>query len=78
MTEAVRRVTPEEFDWAAPSRVAGAVRAVIEAAEKADGAAPLDEAALLRLRHDGIAGGVLLVSDDPPVGFALVKQRLAG
>ena len=72
MTEAVRRVTPEEFDWAAPSRVAGAVRAVVEAAEKADGAAPLDEAALLRLRHDGIAGGVLLVSDDPPVGFALV------
>ena len=48
MTEAVRRVTPEEFDWAAPSRVAGAVRAVVEAAEKADGAADEVHAALGR------------------------------
>lgn len=74
MTEAVRRVEPEEFDWGTPSRVAGAVRAVVEAAEAADGAAPLDEAALLRLRHRGIDGSALLVSDDPPVGFAWVHD----
>jgi mycothiol synthase len=74
MTEAVRRVEPDEFSWDRPSRVAGAVRAVVEAAERADGTQPLDEAVLLRLRHHGIAGGTLLVSDDPPAGFAWVHD----
>jgi mycothiol synthase len=74
MTEAVRRVEPDEFSWDRPSRVAGAVRVVVEAAELADGTQPLDEAVLLRLRHHGIAGGTLLVSDDPPAGFAWVHD----
>ena len=74
MTEAVRRVEPDEFRWSAHSPVAGEVREIVEAAERADGAAPLDEAVLLRLRNHGIAGGALLVSDDPPVGFAWVHE----
>ena len=74
MTHAVRRVQPGEFDWAEPSAVAAAVRHVVEAATAADGAAPLDEAALLTLRHRGIVEGALLVSDDPAVGFAWVHE----
>lgn len=74
MTHAVRRVEPGEFDWSGPSEVAGAVRAVLDAAEAEDGAAPLDEAALLTLRNRGIAGSALLVSDDPAAGFAWVHD----
>ena len=75
MTEAVRRVEPGEFDWTASSPVAGEVRATLEAAEAADGAAPLDEAALLRLRHHGIVDSTRLVSDDPAVGLAWVHDE---
>lgn len=75
MTDAVRRVETGEFGWTSPSPISGEVRGVIDGAQRADGAAPLDEAALLRLRHRGIADSVLLVSDDPAVGFAWVHDR---
>lgn len=57
---------PEEF-LTGPSALA-AIEAVCAAAAAHDGAAPLDEAALLRLRHHGLAGTEAWVVPD---GFAL-------
>ncbi|MGA9747389.1 MAG: mycothiol synthase [Nocardioides sp.] len=74
MTDAVRRVDQTEFDRGGQAGVAAAVHGVIDAATSADGVAPLDESALLTLRHRGIAGSTLLVSDDPAAGFAWVHE----
>ncbi len=68
MTPPVRRTDPSDFDWHGP--LGSEVRAVVEAATRADGAAPLDEAALLRLRHHGTADSSLLVTGEPVAGFA--------
>lgn len=50
----------------------GVVEAVRRACRATDGHDPLDEAADLRLRHHGLAGGELRVEED--VGFALVTD----
>jgi mycothiol synthase len=51
-------VPADDFDWSAPDGPAAVVRGVVEASATADGSAPLDEAALLALRH-GLAGTTL-------------------
>jgi mycothiol synthase len=48
---APRAVPAAEFDWSSENGAAGVVRRVVDAAAEADEAAPLDEAALLELRH---------------------------
>ena len=45
------RVAPSHFEWSTVDGAAAVVRQVVAAATEADGAAPLDEAALLALRH---------------------------
>lgn len=64
---AVRRLDADDWDAGTTT----AVREVVAAATDADGAAPLDEAALLALRH-GIAGTRMVVADGTasPAGFA--------
>jgi mycothiol synthase len=64
----VARVGPADFDWSADSGVADVVRRVVAAATDEDGAAPLDEAGLLRLRHRGLDGSALWIAGDS--GFA--------
>ena len=64
----VTRVAPEDFTWTAASGTAADVRRTIAAAAAADGSAPLDEAALLRLRRHGLEGSALWVADSR--GFA--------
>ena len=77
----VTRVSPPDFDRAAfagdgagAAGPAAGVRRVVEAATAYDGTSPLDEAALLSLRHDGIAGSTLWVAtagtDRDVAGFA--------
>ena len=74
MDHQVRRVDPHAFDWSAPTGVAADLRTLLERAEKADGAAALDEAALLALRHHGLEGSTLLVAGDPPAGFLWLRE----
>lgn len=74
MTPHVRRIATADFDWAAADGVAAALRAVVEAAERADQASPLDEAALLTLRHQGLAGSTLLLAGEPVAGFAWLRE----
>jgi mycothiol synthase len=69
---AVRPVADEHFEWSADHGVAAQVRSVVEEAAREDGRAPLNEAALLHLRHHGLAGSTLLVSGEPVEGFAWV------
>ena len=52
------RVAPGDFAWSADGGAAHVVRRVAAEATAADGAAPLDEAALLALRH-GLQGSAL-------------------
>jgi mycothiol synthase len=47
----VTRVAPADFDWSASQGPAAALREVVDLASAEDGAAPLDEAALLALGH---------------------------
>ena len=47
----VAPVDPHDFDWASQVGPAAVVRRVVDAAAVEDGATPLDEAALLGLRH---------------------------
>ncbi len=56
-------VNPDDFD-------ASALTAVVAAAAEADGAEPLNEAALLALRHHGLAGSTLYAAGAD--GFAWV------
>ncbi|QNN54055.1 mycothiol synthase [Nocardioides mesophilus] len=66
-------VTPvalDDFDWSADYGPAARLRTTLEAATSTDGASPLDEAALLRLRHEGLAGSSLWLGDPPAEGFA--------
>jgi|tagenome__1003787_1003787.scaffolds.fasta_scaffold20745030_2 mycothiol synthase len=62
-------VDPARFDWAAPEGTAAEVRRVLAAATRADGAAPLDEAALLSLRHQGLHGSQLWVAGADGFGW---------
>jgi mycothiol synthase len=61
------RVPPAEFDWTSDDGPAGLVRRVVAAAAEADGTAPLDEAALLALRH-GLGSSALWTAGEH--GFA--------
>lgn len=74
MTTQVRRLDPSDFHWpsgAGPGDGPGAqVRDVLAAAASTDGAAPLDEAALLALRHRGLDGTTMLVTGEPVDGVA--------
>jgi mycothiol synthase len=64
----ITRVDTEDFDWSRPDGVAAEVRRVASAAAAQDGSAPLDEAAVLALRHHGLDGSALWVAG--PDGFA--------
>src|SRR5438105_4190508 len=64
----VTRVATDEFDWASDEGAASVVQRVLRASEEADGAAPLDEAALLRLRRHGLEGSALWLAGEQ--GFA--------
>ncbi len=75
MTTPVRRTEPTDFSWADPTGAAAAVRAVSAAATEADGSSPLDEAALLELRHRGLARSTLLVPEDDATGFAWLHEE---
>ena len=74
MPTSVRRPDPADFDWPSDSGLAAQVREVLSACTQADGAAPLNESALLTLRHDGLTGSVFLVAGDPVVGFAWLRD----
>ena len=62
-------VKPGDFD-------ASALAAVVAAAAEADGAEPLNEAALLALRHHGLEGSTLYAAG--PDGFAWVHGAAGG
>jgi mycothiol synthase len=64
----VTRVDPAEFDWSAGTGPAAVVRSVADAAAAEDGAAPLDEAALLSLRH-GLADSALWTAGEDGFGW---------
>ncbi len=63
----IRVILPGDFDPALVQRV-------VAAATEGDGVEPLNEAALLELRHHGLGDGALWVAgaDDAPEGFAWV------
>jgi mycothiol synthase len=60
-------VDPAHFDWSSHEGPAAVVRRVVDDAAAGDGATPLDEAALLGLRH-GLDGSSLWLADED--GFA--------
>ncbi len=64
----VTRVAPGTFRWADDDGPAAVVRSVVAASAASDGLDPLDEAALLRLRHHGLEGSALWVAGSE--GFA--------
>jgi mycothiol synthase len=66
------RVGDPQFGWFDGSGAAGTVRRVVDAAAREDGADPLDEAALLALRH-GLGSTSMWVADDS--GFAWRHDR---
>jgi mycothiol synthase len=66
-TDPLTSVPAADFDWAADTGPAAVVRRVLDAATESDGAAPLDEAALLSLRH-GLGSSTLWVAGGE--GFA--------
>ena len=73
MDHSVRPVEPPAFDWSNKTGVAAELRGVVDRAEAEDGAAPLDEAALLTLRHRGLTDSTLWVTGDPVDGFAWLR-----
>ena len=64
----VSTVSAEQFDRSAGTGPADVVRRVAAAAETEDGAPPLDEAALLSLRH-GLGSSTLWVADEDGFGW---------
>ena len=69
-TTAVSQVDPGSFSWDSPSGVSAGVRRVVAAATASDGRGPLDEAAVLSLRHSGLTKSALWVAGSSH-GFAL-------
>ncbi|HET6627937.1 MAG TPA: mycothiol synthase [Nocardioidaceae bacterium] len=70
----VLQIEPSTFAWESRTGVAEGVRRTVSAATGADGGSPLDEAALLSLRHKGLEGSSLWVAgspDDRLTGFVL-------
>ena len=80
----ISRVSPDQYDAlgtgsvaSAKETVAESLGRVTEASSKYDGQSPLNEATLLSLRHDGLAGKALWVARDDAgrvVGFALADR----
>ncbi len=64
----VRLVDHADFDWSLDTGPAADVRRITAAADAADDAVNLNEAACLHLKNRGLAGGVLHVADG---GYAL-------
>jgi mycothiol synthase len=64
----VRPISGASFDWSADAGPAADLRRVLVAATTHDGRAPLNEAALLSLRHDGLAGSTLFTVASPGAG----------
>jgi mycothiol synthase len=79
----VVRVARSDFRWDNPAGPAEDVRRIVGAATAADGAAPLDEAALLALRHRGLDGSALWLAvpdgpgptPGPALGFAWLHDE---
>ena len=65
-------VRPADFRWGEPEGPAAELAAIRAACRAADGHDPLDEAALLRLKHHGLAGAQLWLAGD--AGFALRRD----
>lgn len=63
----VAPIDPDDFDWSSQVGPAAVVRRVVKAAAVEDGATPLDEAALLGLRHGLGDSDLWLAGED---GFA--------
>lgn len=61
-TSAVSQVDPGSFSWDSPFGVSADVRRVVAAATASDGRGPLDEAAVLSLRHSGLTKSALWVA----------------
>ncbi|HSE55712.1 MAG TPA: mycothiol synthase [Nocardioidaceae bacterium] len=72
MISSPARVDASQFDWSATSGVAEEVRRTAAAAREADGRDPLNEAAWLSLRHDGLSHADLWTL---PGGFLLVARQ---
>jgi mycothiol synthase len=66
------RVDPGPFEWTSGAGGAADVRRVIDAAAIADGRSPLDEAALLALRHHGLDEATLFVAETADAEPAVV------
>ena len=68
----VLRVARSDFQWENAAGPAADVRRLVEAATAEDGSPPLDEAALLALRHHGLEDSALwlAVPTDGPAGGA--------
>ncbi|QWZ08078.1 mycothiol synthase [Nocardioides panacis] len=78
----VLRVARSDFRWDNPAGPAAEVRRLVDAATAADGSAPLDEAALLALRHRGLEGSALWLAapadgpgDAPALGLAWLHDE---
>lgn len=69
----VVHVPADSFRWGEPSGPAGVLDRVRQACTESDRNDPLDEAAVLRLKHRGLSGASLwLPADD--AGFALLRD----
>ena len=75
------RADPAAFDLAASDGPGAGLRGVVERSAAADPRSPLNEAALLALRHDGLAAATLWTAEDPVgevLGFALADRPADG
>ena len=75
----VTRADPAAFDLAASDGPGAGLRGVVERSAAADPRSPLNEAALLALRHDGLAAATLWTAEDPAgevLGFALADRTV--
>ena len=73
-TTAVSQVDPGSLSWDSPSGVSEDVRRVVAAATASDGRGPLDEAAVLSLRHSGLTKSALWVAELSGADGAIAPQ----
>jgi mycothiol synthase len=69
----VAPVSAADFRWGDPAGPAGSLDRVREACVAEDRNDPLDEAAILSLKHRSLSGAVLWLAGD--AGFALLRER---
>ena len=77
-TTTVSVVDPSAFDLSMSSGPAEALRQVVSAAEAVDSRSPLNEAALLSLRHTGLTGSTLFLADSAATGDTAAVEHAAG